>query len=114
MPSSSGLLFSAFLGLVTRKLQVNIVGKVYPRSINRIPGYLLSVGAFVGGYLAFDSYVDLNRQLLERRLSALNEQRADRAAFLDLSIETQEEFRHVADKKAYFFELFDRYGAPYK
>lgn len=99
---------------MTRKLQVNIVGKAYPRSLNRVPGYLLSVGVFVGGYLVFDSFVDLNRQLLARRLDALKEQRADRAAFLDFSIDEQEEFRHVATKKAYFFELFDRYGASYK
>lgn len=108
----AGLLLSGFLGLVTRRMQVLIIGKEYPRSWNRVPGYALSVGAFVGGYLIFSSITENNRQLLDRRLTILREQRAQKDAFHEFKDEPDHRF--VAEKRGRFFRLLDQFTATYK
>ncbi|RLV87090.1 hypothetical protein JA9_000957 [Meyerozyma sp. JA9] len=112
MPTTAGLVFSTFLGLTARRLQVLIVGKEYARSWNRIPGYVYSVGLFVGGYAVADNLIDRNRQLLQRRLAVLREQRAQKEAFHEFD-ETADH-RWTADKRGRFFSLLDKYGAGYK
>ncbi|EDK37551.1 hypothetical protein PGUG_01649 [Meyerozyma guilliermondii ATCC 6260] len=112
MPTTAGLVVSTFLGLTARRLQVLIVGKEYARSWNRIPGYVYSVGLFVGGYAVADNLIDNNRQLLQRRLAVLREQRAQKEAFHEFD-ETADH-RWTADKRGRFFHLLDKYGAGYK
>ncbi|KAK6464919.1 hypothetical protein DFJ63DRAFT_334455 [Scheffersomyces coipomensis] len=112
MPSASGLLFATFLGSATRRLQVQLVGKTYPRGWDRVPGYILSSGLFIGGYLVFDSYIQSNRKLLDRRLAILREQRAVKDVFYEF--EEEPDHRQTADKSGRFFRLFDKFGAPYK
>ncbi|ODV78869.1 uncharacterized protein CANTADRAFT_51428 [Suhomyces tanzawaensis NRRL Y-17324] len=112
MPTAAGLLFSSALGLLSRRLQVLLVGKTYPRSWDRLPGYVLSTGVFVGGYLVGDHYVENNRKLLERRLTILREQRAKKAAFHEF--EDEPDHRWTADKRGRFFSLLDKFGASYK
>ncbi|KAK6202548.1 uncharacterized protein RJT21DRAFT_118602 [Scheffersomyces amazonensis] len=112
MPSATGFLIATLLGSATRRLQVQLIGKSYPRAWNRVPGYALSSGFFVGVYLVIDSYVESNRKLLERKLAVLREQRALKDAFLEFDDEP--DIRMTADKRGTFFKLFDKYGAPYK
>lgn len=112
MPTTAGLLLSTFLGLVTRRVQVLLVGKTFERSLNRVPGYVLSSGAFLGGYLFLDSYIENNRSLLERRLLVLREQRAQKDAFFQFGEE--DDHRITAPTRGRFFKLLDKYGASYK
>lgn len=110
--SPAGLLVSGFLGLITRRMQVLIIGKEYPRSFNRVPGYLYSVGAFVGGYLIFSNIVENNRELLDRRLSILREQRALKDAFHEFKEEPDHRF--TAEKRGRFFKLMDKFSTTDK
>lgn len=113
MPSAAGLLLSSVLGAAARRLQVQIVGKQYSRSWSRLPGYALSMGAFVGGYLVCDHFIDRNRYLLSRRLEQLREQRAQSDAFHleDLT----KEHRITAEMRGSAFSgLIDKYGKNYK
>lgn len=112
MPTATGLLLSTALGSLARKLQVSLIGKTYPRGINRVFGYALSSGAFIGGYLVFDYYSENNKQLLQRRLAVLREQRAQKAIFYEFESEPE----HIlnAEQRGSFFRLIDTYGAPYK
>lgn len=108
----AGLLVSGFLGLVTRRMQVLIVGKEYPRSINRVPGYLYSVGVFVGGYFIFSNIVENNRELLDRRLTILREQRTLKDAFHEFLEEPDHRF--IAEKRGKFFKLMDKFSTAEK
>jgi hypothetical protein len=112
MPTAAGLFFSTFLGLLTRRLQVTMIGKQFPRSWDRATGYVLSSGVFIGGYLVFDNYIENNRKLMDRRLTVLREQRAQKEAFHEFFEEP--DHRLTADKKGRFFSLLDKYGASYK
>lgn len=110
--TAGGLFLSTVLGLMSRRLQVSIIGKEQPRSLNRITGYALSVGAFVGGYVILGRIVDHNGALLERRLAILREQRAQKEAFMEF--EKEPDHRLTADKRASGLKLLDEYSAPYK
>ncbi|CUM51147.1 uncharacterized protein AC631_02169 [Debaryomyces fabryi] len=110
--SPAGILVSGFLGLITRRMQVLIVGKEYPRSFNRVPGYLYSVGAFVGGYLIFSNIVENNRELLDRRLTILREQRALKDAFHEFKEEPDHRF--ISEKRGRFFKLMDKFSTAEK
>lgn len=113
MPSAAGLIFSTFLGVVTRRVQVQLVGKQYPRSWDRLTGYALSVGVFVGGYAVADHFVERNRDLLGRRLHQLREQRAESALFHEFDLEA--DHRLTAPKReSRFYNLLDKYGSAYK
>ncbi|ABN66632.1 predicted protein [Scheffersomyces stipitis CBS 6054] len=112
MPSTAGFILSGLLGAATRRVQVQLIGKNYPRSLDRVTGYVLSSALFVGGYYIFDGYVDNNRKLLQRRLAVLREQRAVKDAFFEF--EEEPDHRITADKRGRFFSLFDKYGASYK
>ncbi|KAK6454145.1 uncharacterized protein RJT20DRAFT_130176 [Scheffersomyces xylosifermentans] len=112
MPSTAGFLLSGLLGAAARRFQVQLVGKNYGRSWDRVTGYVLSSTVFVGGYYIFDGYIENNRKLLERRLAILREQRALKDAFYEF--EEVPDHRMTADKRGRFFSLFDRFGAPYK
>lgn len=112
MATTAGLVFSTFLGLTARRLQVLIVGKEYARSFQRVPGYVYSVGLFVGGYYLASQVVDNNRQLLQRRLAVLREQRAQKDAFHEF--DDTEDQRWTAGKRNHIFGLLDKYGAGYK
>lgn len=113
MPSTAGLLLAAFLGSAARRIQVQIIGKTFPNGWARVPGYAFSVSAFIGGYLVGDHFIERNRELLQRRLTQLREQRAAVNAFhqFDLSAD----HRYTAEKRTTkFFELMDKYGQDYK
>lgn len=113
MPSAAGFILSTFIGLSARRLQVQIVGKQLPNSWERVPGYALSVAAVTGAYLTCDYFIDVNRELLNRRLLQLREQRAEVAAFHEFDLDANH--RLTADKReARFFNLFDRFGKDYK
>ncbi|CCE79416.1 Piso0_001477 [Millerozyma farinosa CBS 7064] len=105
--TSAGLLLSAFLGGVARRLQVSIIGKEYPRSWNRVPGYLYSIGFFTGGYLIFSQIIDNNRKMLDRRLQVLREQRAQEQIFHEFSDE-EDDHRFTADKRGGLFRILDK------
>ncbi|EGW30256.1 uncharacterized protein SPAPADRAFT_63101 [Spathaspora passalidarum NRRL Y-27907] len=111
MPSLSGFLVSSFLGAAARKLQVEIIGKVYPRSFNRVIPYLLSIGVFTGGYLAIDSILERNNELLQRRLAVLREQRALTDKFFDFETEIREKSKHNLGS---FWQYYDQLSAPRK
>lgn len=112
MVTASGLLFSTILGAAARRLQVQLVGKTYARSFNRVPGYALSIGAFIGGYYVIDQYVEHNKTLLERRLLVLREQRAKKAAFYEF--EDQEDHRMTKKLSGRWLGLLDKYVTAYK
>lgn len=113
MPTAAGLITSTILGAVARRIQVLIVGKQYPRSWSRIQGYGLSTGLFVGGYLVIDNYIDRNRDLLNRRLQVLRDQRAQDNVFYELDPEA--DHRITASKRTgKLYDLLDRYGKSYK
>ncbi|EEQ36176.1 hypothetical protein EJF18_10317 [Clavispora lusitaniae] len=113
MPSTAGLIFSTFLGVVTRRVQVQLVGKQYPRSWDRLTGYILSVGVFVGGYAVVDHFVERNRELLNRRLHQLRDQREQAAVFHEFDLEA--DHRITAPKRSSkFYDLLDKYGSAYK
>lgn len=109
---TSGLLFSGFLGIFCRRLQVVLVGKEYPRSWNRLPGYLYSVGFFLGAYYVGAKIIENNRQLLDRRLVVLREQRAQVDAFHQF--DEKDSKRFTPEKRSGFFNLMDRISQPYK
>lgn len=113
MPSFSGLAISAALGAAARGLQVRIIGKKYPPSWDRLVGYGLSVGAFVGGYLVVEQFTLRNSETLKRRLAQLREQRAQSDAFHQYDHDA--EYRLTAQQKSKFFwDLVDTYGKDYK
>lgn len=112
MVSAAGFLFSALLGASARRLQVQLVGKSYPRSLDRVPGYILSSGVFVGAYYVLDQYAEGNKQLLARRLLVLREQRAKKDAFYEFEYEP--DHRLIPEKRGRFFTLLDKFGASYK
>lgn len=113
MPTISGLALSAIFGAAARGLQVRIIGKKFPPSYERLVGYGLSVGAFVGGYLIIDQFTQQNLALLKRRLSQLREQRAQLDAFHQFDHEA--EYRVTAARRSkVFFDLVDSYGKDYK
>lgn len=113
MPSTAGLILATFLGTIARRVQVQLVGKQYPAGWNRVPGYALSVSAFLGGYLVCDHFIDRNRQLLNRRLLQLREQRAATDAFYEFDLKA--DHRYTAEKRtSKFYELLDKYGKDYK
>lgn len=112
MPTTAGILLSTLLGSLARKMQVSLIGKTYPLGINRLYGYVVSSGVFIGGYLIFDHYTENNKQLLQRRLAVLREQRAQKAVFHEFENEPD----HIlnAENRGSFFRLMDKFGAPYK
>lgn len=110
--TAGGLFLSSVLGLLSRRLQVSIIGKEQPRSWSRITGYALSTGAFVGGYVLFSRVVEHNSNLLERRLAILREQRAQKDAFFEF--EKEPDHRLTADKRARGLKLLDEYSTPNK
>lgn len=112
MPTASGLVLSSLLGFAARRIQVQLIGKQYPRAWNRVPGYILSGGFFVSGYLVCDHFIQDNQKLLERRLNILREQRAKKDIFYEF--EEQESTRLTPETRSVFFKLLDKYGAPYK
>lgn len=113
MPTAAGFLLSTFLGAVTRRIQVQIVGKQYPRSWERLNGYALSISFFLGGYLIGDHFVERNRHLLQRRLLQLREQRAEANTFHQFDLEA--DHRYTAEKRHLrFYDLLDKYGKAYK
>lgn len=113
MVALGGFVLSGGLGLITRKLQVSIIGKTYPNTYNRVFGYLLSAGFFMGGYTFFSGIVDNNRSLLDRRLTILREQRAKQELFNEFT--ENPDHRMTADKRqGKLFDLFDKFGAKYK
>lgn len=113
MPTAAGLIFSTFLGAVTRRVQLNIIGRETPRSWSNLTGYALSVSFFIGGYLVSDHFIERNRVLLGRRLSQLREQRAQAATFYEFDLDA--DHRITASKReSKFFELLDKYGKSYK
>lgn len=113
MPTISGLALSAFLGAAARGLQVRIIGKKFAPSMDRLVGYGLSLGLFVGGYLVCEHFTLQNSQLLKRRLFQLREQRAQLDAFHEFDQEA--EFRVTPQKrKELFWELIDSFGQKYK
>lgn len=113
MVTVGGFILSGGLGLLTRRLQVSLIGKTYPKSYNRLIGYGLSSGLFVGSYYFISGIIERNRQLLERRLDVLREQRAKQELFNEFT--KDDDHRITASKReGRFFRLFDKYGAPYK
>lgn len=112
MPTVSGLFISACFGAAARGLQVRIIGKKYPPSWNRLVGYGLSLGAFVGGYLVCEHFTLKNSELLKRRLSQLREQRAQSDSFHEYDQLT--DYRVTPKRRELFFELLDSYGQKYK
>ncbi|ODV67856.1 hypothetical protein HYPBUDRAFT_152615 [Hyphopichia burtonii NRRL Y-1933] len=113
MVSAAGLIMSSALGAVTRRMQVQLIGKSFPASWSRVPGYAYSIGFFVGGYLISDYYIDKSRELLNRRLQVLREQRAQDDIFHEL--DTQVDNRFTSQKRVGLLSsYFDKYGQPYK
>lgn len=69
-------------------------------------------GISIGLYLVGESYVVSNRQLLQRRLAILREQRAKRDIFNEFEDETS--VKLTPEDRSLFFKLLDQYSAPYK
>ncbi|RLV89492.1 hypothetical protein JA1_005138 [Spathaspora sp. JA1] len=111
MPSVAGLLFSSFLGASARKLQVEIIGKEYPRSFSRVVPYLLSMGFFTGSYLLLDGVLEENNKLLQRRLLVLREQRELTDKFFDFETQAIEKQKYSLGS---FFSYYEQLGAPNK
>lgn len=113
MVTVGGFILSGGLGLITRRLQVSLIGRTYPQSASRLVGYALSSGFFMGSYYFLSGVIDRNRQLLDRRLEILRDQRAKQELFNEFT--QDEDHRMTASKReGRFFRLFDKYGAPYK
>ncbi|EGV61676.1 hypothetical protein PSN45_000360 [Yamadazyma tenuis] len=113
MVTLSGFILSGGLGLVARRLQLSIIGRVPTGGYKQITGYAASGAIFMGSYYFFNGVVDNNRQLLNRRLDVLREQRAKQELFNEFT--QAEDHRITADKRqGRFFSLFDKYGAKYK
>lgn len=113
MPTAAGFILSTFLGAVTRRVQLNLVGKPASKSWNGLTGYALSISAFVGGYLVSDHFIERNRALLGRRLSQLREQRAKAAEFHEFDLEADHRIT-AAKRESKFFDLLNKYGKEYK
>lgn len=113
MPSTAGFILSSVLGAMARRMQVQIVGKQQPNEWARVPAYIYSAGAFIGGYLILDQFIDGNRQLLQRRLQQLRQQREETSVFQEFDV--NEDPRLTADRRSgYLFRLLDKFGQPYK
>lgn len=113
MPSAAGFILSSVLGVMARRMQVQIVGKQLPNEWARVPGYLYSTGFFIGGYLVLDQFIDGNRQLLDRRLQQLRQQREEASVFHEFDV--SEDPRITADRRSgYVFKLMDKFGQSYK
>lgn len=113
MPTAAGFILSTFLGAVTRRVQLNLVGRLPSGTLNSVGGYALSVSAFIGGYLVSDHFIERNRDLLGRRLTQLREQRAQAATFHEFDLEADHRIT-AAKRESKFFELLDKYGKSYK
>lgn len=113
MVSAAGLILSSVLGGLARRIQVQIINRPAANGFSRVPGYLYSTGFFIGGYLVLDSFIDRNRELLNRRLEALREQRAQDSVFYELDPETDPRVT-AAKRSGVLFRLLDKFGQPYK
>lgn len=111
MVTTSGFVLSGLMGALARRLQVALVGKTYEKSFNRIGGYALSIGVFSGGYYVLDQYHQRNTELLQRRLSALREQRAQKDIFYEFA---EQGDHRLSPNRGRFFDLMDKYGQPYR
>lgn len=86
-----------------------------PRSIQRVVGYVLSLGLFTGIYLATDSIIEENRRLLQRRLAVLREQRALGDEFFNFGEEGADEgYRYKISREGLLLNYLEKYGAPSK
>lgn len=113
MATLGGFILSGGLGLITRRLQISLIGRGPASSTQQLTGYALSSAVFMGGYYFFAGVVENNRVLLNRRLDVLREQRAKQELFNEFT--TDDDHRITAPKReGRFFELFDKYGAKYK
>lgn len=113
MVTLGGFILAGGFGMLARRLQISIIGIGPSRAIDQVTGYALSTGLFVGSYYYFSGVIDSNRQLLQRRLEVLREQRAKQELFNEFT--KDEDHRITADKRqGRFFELFDKFGAKYK
>lgn len=109
MPTVSGLALSVIFGAAARGFQVRLIGKKYSSSLDRLVGYGLSMGAFVGGYLVCEHFTQRNSQVLKRRLAQLREQRAQSDTFHQF--DQEKEYRMTAQRKGKFFwDLIDSFG----
>lgn len=63
-------------------------------------------------YFILDPQIETNRELLNRRLAALREQRERKQDLVNF--EDQELRLFTAKDKGRFFRLFDKYSQPYK
>ncbi|CAH6720075.1 hypothetical protein CLIB1444_03S03840 [[Candida] jaroonii] len=113
MVTIGGFILSGSLGLLARRIQVSLIGKTFPFSYQRLVGYGLSSGFFMTSYYFFSGVVDGNRELLDRRLQVLREQRAKVEAFSELT-ELGDQRATAPAMQGRFFKLLDKYGAPYK
>lgn len=113
MVTVSGFIISGGMGLATRKLQISLIGRSPSTGYKQIYGYAASSALFMGAYYFFNGVVDNNRQLLNRRLEVLREQRANQELFNEFT--KDEDHRMTAAKReGRFFELFEKFGNKYK
>lgn len=109
MPTTAGFVLSALFGAAARALQVRIIGRKYPPSLDRLVGYGLSIGFFMGGYMVCERVTTRNSKLLKRRLTQLREQRAQTDAFFQY--DQKYDPRSTAEtKQNLFWNLIDSYG----
>lgn len=101
------------MGIASRRIQLNIVGRSPSRTVDSALGYALSISAFVGGYVICDHFIERNRGLLGRRLEQLREQRSQVAAFHEFDLEADHRIT-AAKRESKFFDLLDKYVTDYK
>lgn len=84
-----------------------------PKQIQNLTGYLVFGGLTSAFYLGvWDPLVTNNRELVQRRLEMLKEQRQLQNELLKSDGEPHKFF--TSKDRGNFFRLFDRYAQPYK
>lgn len=112
MPTAGGFAFSLASGAAIRLFQTGLSGAP-PKLTQKLIGYgtmMTLTGSLY--YFILDPQIETNRELLNRRLAALREQRERKQDLVNF--EDQELRLFTAKDKGRFFRLFDKYSQPYK
>ncbi|CAK7902543.1 hypothetical protein CAAN1_16S03686 [[Candida] anglica] len=98
----------ALFGGIVRAVQLSICGKDGNPLRYKPMGYVYSIGLCVALFSGAHHLVKRNEDLLERRLVALQEQRAQRIALFGEQRPELPEFQGI--KRGKFFEFMDQYS----
>ncbi|KAI3405173.1 hypothetical protein KGF56_002011 [Candida oxycetoniae] len=112
MPTTGGFAFSLVTGAAIRLFQVGLSGSPSKLS-QKVIGYAtaMSITSAIY-YFIYDPQMTHSRELLERRLIMLREQRQRKEDLV--STKDLKNRLFTSNDRGKFFQLFEQYGQPYK